>query len=176
MCVILINIKRDINLVGNNMINWDLVNYFKPEEFSENPDIYAEPDLIYALDKTRKKLKHKINPSPIPGALARFDDGSSTSRHYVDLAKNKKSIAVDVFCDCNPTEMFITALDSRLWRGIGIYFDTFYNNELHCMFHLDRRQGVNKTAIWFRDTRKYNYQSNISFWQNLSILLSKVQK
>mgnify|MGYP006442137921 CR=1 FL=1 len=68
------------------MIDWRGARNFSPGEFSEDPDKYAEPRLIYNLQKTRSLLNRPIFPSPVDGALARTY-GSMDYPHYIGSFK-----------------------------------------------------------------------------------------
>jgi len=151
----------------NIEIEWDKVNYFEPDEFSEDPDKYADPALIYSLDIFREMLQYKIYPSPVTGALARFDDGKSGSRHY---AVSRKSDAIDIFCNTSILEAWTIAIRSGLWKGIGVYFDTFYRNRDWCMLHLDNRST---NLLWYRDNHEYSFEKDRLFWEKLSVLLGE---
>lgn len=143
----------------SNKIDWSKVNHFTPKEFSEDPDKYANPNLIYTLNDFRKLVGKSAYPSPVSGALARIETGSKTSQHYVNLKENKLSNAVDVFFEGNPSYVFFRALYSKLWNGIGLYLDTKYNNEEWPMFHFDLRDFNAKgmVTIWVRKNHEYFY-------------------
>jgi len=142
------------------MILWNDVTKFSPSEFSEDPDKYADPALIVALQDQRLALGAIIHPSPAPGALARFS-GSDTSRHYVGPKDRpvRKSDAIDLFTDAPAPNAFLSFLGSGLWGAIGVYFDTKYNYKPHVMFHLDRRPraGADIPLIWYRVDGQYHY-------------------
>lgn len=151
------------------MINWDYVYKLAPHEFSEDPDKYAEENLIYYLGRLRKKLGKKMRPSPVPGALARFDSKASTSQHY--CAVGKKSKASDQFIESIPFQIFCTILDLRLFNAIGIYLDTKGPDGMPwVMFHLDiRRRTMNLPLIWIVEkiggADVYRYpQSDPKYW------------
>lgn len=38
-------------------INWKSIRYFNFSEFSEDPNVFAKPNLIYSLDCLRKVLE-----------------------------------------------------------------------------------------------------------------------
>jgi hypothetical protein len=137
---------------------------FIPSEFSEDPEKYADPELIYALDSFAIALGSPVHPSPAPGALARFD-GSVTSRHY---AINRRSDGSDVFCSCPIFKAWSTALQAGEFNGIGVYFDTHYRGDSWPMLHLDMRPP-GKRIVWFRDEEgRYHYpKTDPDFWQNL---------
>lgn len=119
------------------MINWDYVYKLAPHEFSEDPDKYAEPELMYSLGNLRKLLGTKMRPSPVPGALARLH-GKETSQHY---AIGRKSTASDEFIEGIPFEIYSKILYSNLFTGIGIYLDTNGVDGMPwIMFHLDIRK------------------------------------
>lgn len=135
-------------------IEWAHIEHFSPSEFSEDPDKYAEPALIEALDAFRGVLESPIYPSPVMGALARFG-GSMTSRHY---AVGRKSDAIDVFTAGDIRHAWMTAFSSKIWGGIGVYFDTHYQGKPWPMLHLDLRPG--KTIYWYRVNGQYGSPMN----------------
>lgn len=129
-------------------IDWKDISKFTPDEFSEDPDKYAEPELIYRLNFYRVKSKSKIKPSSIKGALARFDGG--TSQHTIK--DNKLSKAVDIFQEGIPFKNYSLLLSMGLFNGIGIYLDTAGPDGLPwIMFHVDIRNrgyGYGNPLIW----------------------------
>jgi hypothetical protein len=133
---------------------------FKPSEFSE-PIKHASPELLDKLDQLRDFINRPIYPSPLPGALARFDDGQKTSQHY---AVGRKSTATDVFIDCEPFEALIKICRSNLFPRIGIYFDTFFRHRKWVMFHFDLFE---KDLMWFRNDGGYTYSTHHRFYHNL---------
>jgi hypothetical protein len=138
---------------------------FTNGEFPEDPDLYAHPVLLGNMQKTRNIVNCEMYVSTASGALARFDDDSNRSKHY---AMNKYSEAIDVFFNCNPYKAFLMLLQSGLWGGIGVYFDTERKGVKHVMFHLDLR---NKKLMWFRLGGKYFYQSQDNFYKEMSFWL-----
>lgn len=133
------------------MINWKTIKHFSPDEFSEDPDEHAAPELITALDQWRNFLSFRVDPSPASGALARFS-GDKESRHY---AVDRQSDAVDVFAECHIRNAWLSAFRSKLWGGIGVYFDTQFEGKPHPMLHLDMRPGP--TVIWYRVSQSYGH-------------------
>lgn len=148
------------------MIDWSKIEHFKKLEFSEDPDKCANPSLIYSLDSYRKRLDKSIYPSPVPGALARFNKESKTSRHY---AIERKSDAIDVFCEAPIFQAWSIAMHSGLWNGIGVYFDTKYCNKPWCMLHLDKRKYG---SLWFRENGEYTSMKSKNFWVKLNKLFN----
>lgn len=156
--------------------------YFSIHEFSDREIevAFASQEIFSALDTYREKLAVPIYPSPVKGALSRFN-GSETSRHFVKgriqgtsfsdeelldstilemLETNPKTISVDkfstgidIFVD-NPEQNFwkayIMAISCGLFGGIGVYAHTKYKGKPHPMLHLDIRPHVFPT-IWARD-------------------------
>jgi len=92
--------------------------YFQPQEFPEDLK-FADPELLLRMDELRGFIKIPIHPSPVPGALARFDAGASDSEHY---AVNRKSRAVDFFCEADPFEAFTKILHCIPDCSIGLAF------------------------------------------------------
>ena len=154
-----------------NKIDWELITYFSPGEFSENP-IYAEPELIYQLDFVRNRIGKRMFPSPVKGALARFS-GNAKSHHY---AIGKKSTAIDVFCEGYPIVNFLSIIQMHVFNGIGIYVDTSGpDGESWVMFHLDIRKtpfSITQPLFWIatKTNNKNNYffpQYNPEYWKLL---------
>lgn len=135
------------------------INHFSLDEFPENPLKYADPKLIISLDRLRELINLPIHPSPVKNALARFD-GSKTSRHY---AVGRLSDAIDVFIIGNKLEIFLKIIQSNLFTGIGLYFDTHYRGNSQMMVHLDLRE---KPLMWYRDI-EYNYCINSEFYKKI---------
>lgn len=133
---------------NSKKIDWDLIHNFLPHEFPEDPNKYAEPELIYNLDSLRLLYGQKMRPSPASGALARLY-GSEYSQHY---AVDRLSTAVDWFPEGLPIDMLFTIIVHGKFKGIGIYFDTLGPDGLPwVMFHGDiRTKGANslKPVIW----------------------------
>ena len=149
------------------MHDWSLVEHFSKEgdAWSEDPDLYASESLVRSVDRYRGLLGSPVSPSPSTGALARFDDDkgvSKTSEHYVGGTRDgkkeivRRSNALDIFCTTNIRSAYMTALTSRLFGGIGVYFDTYYKSRPWCMLHIDLR-NVNNTVVWYRQKGKYYY-------------------
>ena len=149
------------------MIDWNDIKHFSKDgdAWSEDPDQYASAELIKSLDAYRDVLGFSVHPSPVEGALARFDDDegvSPTSQHYVGGMRNRTSVtgkqsrAIDVFTTANVRTAYLAALTSRLFGGIGVYFDTRYRNRPWCMLHVDLR-NVNSTVVWYRQKGEYYY-------------------
>ena len=135
-------------------INWDDITKFKKDDFPEDADKFAEPELIYRLNFFRIKLKKHIFPSTVVGALARFDNGNS--RHTVKL--NRKSKAVDVFPEGIAIETYLFAMSLGLFNGIGMYLDTIgLDGKPWVMFHLDIRNvgyDYGNPLIWIGEKVK----------------------
>jgi len=165
-------------------IDWHQVRKFKSADFSESPDTYAEPRLIYSLDAVREFHGHRVYPSPVPGALARFD-GSMASQHYVGNKQKptRLATAVDIFPEGIPMAFFTCALGINAFKGVGIYLDTTgIDGTAWVMFHLDiRPKGFDdpQPLIWIatkqidtqtrKVTTKYFYpQSDTSKWALLN--------
>jgi len=132
-------------------IEWDRVKNFAPNEFVDNVDTLANPELIYTLDAFRDLVGVKIFPSPVPGSCARLH-GSQTSQHFAFL---RRSTAIDVFCEGSPLSIFWYAMGCRMWGGIGVYFDTVYRGKVHTMFHFDIRPFSKYPKLWVRDSGVY---------------------
>ena len=123
------------------MINWKKAPNFKAKDFPEDPDLYSDPEILYALQSYRTKINNPIIPSPVPGALARFE-GNTQSCHYVDTALNpiKKSSAVDIFVEGIPLNNLLVLMTTPEIRGIGVYLHTTGpDGKPWVMFHIDTR-------------------------------------
>jgi len=133
---------------------------FTEKEFPEDLK-YAHPKLLKNIDSLRDFMQVPIYPSPVPGALARFDIGADTSQHY---AVKRLSTALDFFCNADPFEAWTKIIQSGLFPRVGIYFDTFYKNRKWVMFHGDLK---NKGLLWFRHKKKYYYSTYPMFYHKL---------
>lgn len=136
------------------------VKYFRKEEFSEDPTIYADVNLIKRLDLLRGFLNTPIFPSPAPGALARFD-GRGSSRHY---AKYRLSDAIDIFVKEDPFKTFSSILFSGYFYRVGVYFDTTFQGKPLPMFHLDLKP---EKLLWMRVDGNYTYSTSPTFYDTL---------
>lgn len=144
------------------MINLAKIPDFSLDNFPEDPDEYAEPQLLYNLQTQRNIFGKPIIPSPVGGALARTAADQIKSQHYADPKKKIKSKAVDVFPEGDPLKNLILALSSQLWGGLGVYFDTEYGGKTWVMFHFDIRDlgeehKKKMTLLWFRIEGAYFY-------------------
>lgn len=142
------------------MIDWEKVKYYNPErdQFSENPDEYAEPELIYTLDKFRSMVKIPLRPSRIDGSLARFE-GHEQSRHY---AIDRLSDAIKVCPDGSLRKTWLVAICSGLWGGVGLYPYLKNQGISEPTLHLDLRpvaegNSHRYTIIWFKDIDGEHY-------------------
>jgi len=135
------------------VIRWESLYRLTRSEFSENPDIFAEPALMYGLSDLRSSTQKRIFPSSASGALARHD-GRQTSQHFVGPKETpiRKSTACDIFCEGSPIFTFTSILSLHTFKGIGIYLDTKGPDGLPwVMFHVDiRPNGFNDNSplIW----------------------------
>jgi hypothetical protein len=137
---------------------------FEASEFSEDPHEYAHPSLLWKLQRQRDVIQAPIYPSPVPGALARFEEGAKYSMHYNEYGRG--SCASDWFTDSDPFRAWNLIISSKLWRGMGIYFDTKYRDVPWIMFHTD--YGRVHTVYWFRYAGVYtDSKVNKNFWQLL---------
>ena len=136
-----------------------MLKYFTPNEFPEDIK-YADKSLLYSLDDLRGFIGVPIYPSPVPGALARF--GNTTSMHKIP------SKAIDVFIQGDTAETYTKILQSGLFNGVGVYFDTYYRNKSWVMFHLDKRD---KKLIWYRDKYVYHYPQEEDFYERLYTMI-----
>ena len=138
------------------MINWDEIKNFKPIDFPENPDTYADSLIIYTLQAYRAGIRKLIFPSPVKGALARFS-GSTDSQHYVGepLKPIRKSTAVDIFVEGIPMENLFYLFSFPIIQGLGIYLHTNGpDGKPWIMFHIDtRKEGFHDKIplIWIAE-------------------------
>ena len=160
------------------MINWEEIYKLESNEFSEDPDKYADHELIYALSDIRQFTQRKLRPSKASGALARFE-GSITSQHYVGSMgyPERKSTASDIFCEGIPFSTYSSIIASRLFKGVGVYLDTYGPDGLPwVMFHVDiRPRGFNQNSplIWIVEKSEgknvYKYpQAEPQYWSLLN--------
>lgn len=132
----------------------EVIYNFTLDEFPEDPIRFADTITIKSLDVFRAMLNQKIYPSPVKGALARFE-GRETSQHRVITKESKiikQSTAIDVFCEGIPFENMQIVMKSRLFNGIGVYLDTFYAGQPWVMLHLDNRANgyrPKEALLWF---------------------------
>jgi len=146
------------------MIRWNEVNHFSltGDRWPEDPDKYLSPAALGAIDRYRNVLGVSVSPSPVTGALARFN-GSETSRHFVGDAEDpiRFSDALDLFVETDIRTAFLTAMTVREFGGIGVYFDTVFRGQSHCLMHLDIRHITDRTdsptIIWYRENHEYYY-------------------
>ena len=127
--------------------------YFSASEFSEDPK-YADPRLLENLDTLRHLYGEPIFPSPVQGALARFDADDKESQHYA--ADGHVSRAIDWFPSGSVQKAWLFAVSSGLFGGIGIYFDTKYQGRRWPMLHTDIRDRT-PALLWYRLDGKYFY-------------------
>jgi len=166
-------------------IDWGLVPSFSPKEFSEDPNEFSDPKIIYLLQEARNKYQKRIFPSPVKGALARFG-GSVTSQHYVGPSPEnitRYSTALDIFPEGTPFEFYTVLLSIPGIGGIGVYLDTKGSDgKPWVMFHMDLRDiSIERKVplIWIciktwdvktkEEKNVYRYvQSEPAFWKLLS--------
>jgi len=154
------------------MIDWTKVRNFKRSEFHDPIDDHLYDHVIYFLDDYRDALGERVHPSPVSGAIVRFD-GSKTSRHY---AVGRLSDAIDIFPEGNPIKAWLTAMSMPEWGGIGIYFDTHNDGRPWVMLHLDLRPYVgHMRTVWYRLNGKDYYYPlrNADHASTLAMLLEK---
>ena len=133
---------------------------FNPKEFPEDIK-FADPLLLNNLDQLCDFMRVAIYPSPVTGALARFDFSASDSQHY---AKDRLSKAIDFFCNTDPFEAWVKILKSNLFPRFGIYFDTKFQDKKWVMFHVDLKP---QDLLWFRHEKKYCSSTNPAFYHKL---------
>ena len=161
------------------MIDWSRIPNFSPEEFTENPNKYAEPDLIYNIQKTRSLFNKPIFPSPVDGALARTY-GSQDSQHYIGsfIKPERLSTALDWFCpSISGHKVFWILYGSCLWTGIGVYFNGRWGGSPCLRYHTDIRPEQFQDRlplIWYKYRNKTKYpQLSISAYHEFFNLLNQ---
>jgi hypothetical protein len=106
------------------------------------------------MDELRDWCGEPIYPSPVSGALARFDKTDEDSHHYA--GEDHKSRALDWFPGGSVQKAWLMAVTSGLFGGIGIYFDTKYQGKPWPMIHTDIRERT-PTLLWYREGGSYYY-------------------
>lgn len=157
--------------MNNSTIKWENVRYFNKREFVDDVDKFADPKLIYQLDDFRDRVHYKIFPSPVPGSCVRMVE--SGSQHS---AINRRSTAIDVFCDAPPLKVFHQAITYFGWGGVGVYFDTQFRGKFHVMFHFDirpKKPDQLGPVIWWRDVT-YNYPAFYNAMKEMYQRLSSI--
>ncbi len=142
---------------------------FSPGEFSEDPNLYAHPQMLKSLQSYRAEYGSSVSPSKSPGALARVY-GHKSSMHYVIDNPPCKSMgesrAIDFFPGGCVHKAWATALHTKYFTRVGIYFDTRGNDgKPAVMMHGDIKPGPR--LFWLRSGGKYVYSSHKNFWQLL---------
>jgi len=144
--------------------------YFSPSEFSEDIS-HASPALLESLDELRGLYGDKIYPSPVPGALARFEVADQDSQHYA--GEGHKSKAVDWFPGGSVQKAWLMAVSCGKFGGIGVYFDTHYEGRKWPMLHTDLRDRT-PALLWYRmNGRYYYFQYNDEHMQKFFGLMEK---
>lgn len=148
---------------------------FSEDEFPNCELEYAEPNLLYRLQRQRDVFGAGIYPSKAPGALARFKPKGMTSKHYAEKPADipgweytlKKSTAIDFFTELPPFEAYCKIISSELWDGVGIYFDTERDGKPDVLYHTD--YGRDDKAFWFRNAVGVYITQNtdVAFWGKL---------
>jgi hypothetical protein len=157
-------------------LDWSRLNNFSKGEFIDNVDYYTRPDFLYSLQDLRNRMgRNKIFPSPVEGSFVRLS-GDRSSHHFADPVHDEWADAGDIFCEGIPIENLLLIYSMKVFGGIGVYFDTFYNNTGWVMFHLDKRpmRVDGMPLIWFctqeENGRVYHYpQRDKEKWKLISI-------
>ena len=162
-----------ITIPETKEIDWRYAYNFLPREFSEDPDIYAEPFLIHRLQDLRTRHGKPVYPSPVSGALARVT-GSIHSQHYIGDSWNDiqcKSKAIDFFPEGSAMQCAAIAMRMAGINGVGIYLNTTgVDGKPWVMIHMDIRTlagDIERPVIWIvDDNNNYCYpQSNPMYWE-----------
>ena len=130
---------------------------FELKEFNEMSK-YMHVSLLSATQYYRTALACAVNISKAIGSIARMD-GRKTSTHRIFFSADgqitKYSTGIDVFCNTHIFKAWTVALNSNLFGGVGVYFDTYGNDgEFWPMLHLDLRS---LPLAWYRENGKYFY-------------------
>lgn len=151
------------------------IKHFSAKEFvgREEEVKAANQTLFNYLDRLRDLIGEPIYPSPVKGALARFE-GDIHTQHY---AVDRLSTAIDIFVAGDQYRNYRIITGCGLFTGVGIYFDTFYNNTSWPMFHVDLRPEQ-WTKLWMREDGNYIYpdssvESATKYWAAIAALKVK---
>lgn len=162
-------------------INWNNVTNFSASEFPEDPDLYADPQVIYALDQEREWLGKRVWPSPAEGGLARFGEDDRGGQHFAAPEEGIYSKAVDRFPEGHIKQAWLLSISSGLWGAVGIYTDTNGpDGSRWPMLHSDlRAPGVGHSQdhmlLWHKDRHGYHYiQYDLEALDRLITLLEKL--
>lgn len=136
-----------------------------PAEWPGNVLQYMTSRIISTAIKLRDKTNAPMIPSPISEAHVRFKTG--TSRHDVGSSGTmRKSDATDLYLGRNSDAPKVWRIAQAMSEigGLGIYFDTIYNNEPRILFHIDNRpdrllwlcplrdrEKEKRTYVYYRD-------------------------
>jgi len=152
---------------GVNMPN------FTNKEIPPEKAQYMDSKILENIQLYRYTLGCPFGVSLDRGALVRFS-GRKTSEHFVILHPEtglpmKLSRAIDGFPECNIFEAWSVALSSKLFGGVGVYFDTKNNHGVpQPMLHLDLRPAP---LIWYRHEGVYCYpHKDDNFFKDLQNL------
>ena len=150
------------------MINWDEIQYFKPEEFPEGVLYYLMPEMVYILDNIRDISDVPIYPSPVYEAHVRHDCADS----FHCVSEDGFSTATDFFVKWEDAmTVYHTLIDIPDVGGVGIYDDKVYNGEPHCMFHIDDRPDA---LMWVYKDGEYTYNTNaFAYYSKLLEIIKK---
>ena len=156
----------------------DMPNFTK-KEIPDDKAKFMDEQILRRTQMYRDVLNCPFNISLNNDALVRFH-GRKTSHHRVIVDPSngiiiKKSTAIDGFPKCDMFKAWSISVQSKLFGGVGVYFDTKNNHgEPQPMLHHDLRTNP---LIWLRDkdTIKtnggYMFQNEQDFYKRLRNLL-----
>lgn len=136
-------VDKVLQLSSEGRIDWAKIQHFTSDEWPDGVLDRVEPRLVVSLDRFRKLYGAPVYPSTDPEAWVRTS-GSPTSRHF---AIGRKSDAGDCFLGGDIREAFQVAAGMRIFGGIGLYFDTFWQKKPQPMIHLDLRKS--EVQVWW---------------------------
>lgn len=119
----------------------------------------VDPDSILALDNFREYCGVKFHISPVKGAVFATSGHSEKSWHKIIPGRNKTSRAFDFFPEGDPLQVFISAVCSKDWGGVGYYpFYSYARKDgiLQGAVHVDTRPYTLKMVWWVDISGKYH--------------------
>lgn len=162
-------------------LDWGRIRFFKPKEFPLEELQFLNKYVIEELDKVREALEIPIYISPVKGAVVRFretESGNPVGWH--DSVKRRQlGQAIDVFIPnsnhLSLVDLLTKSFSLTRFRGIGVYFDTFFKGEPCIMLHFDLRhdplswycppkEESEKRQYIFSTGRKCYYQEIETLW------------
>lgn len=145
------------------MIQWQMIEYFKPEEF-DDPDFpgswkVMKPETVYTLSRLRKTSGWPIvthNKFGLHGCVCVKSSGhSDNSFHYMKHSEGCSAVDFHFETDVDARKQIMEVLGSG-FTGIGIYQNQWlWNNRiLNVGFHVDFRM---RPQVWKKEGGEYIY-------------------